>query len=170
MPTQSTTRQNSSNKTTMDGFKSTSDLALIADLNDLLANEYALFTKTLSVHWNVTGPQFYSVHKMLDDQYHQLLDVVDDIAERIRMYDGRPMSTLSEMNSTNEIKEEPALFPDMPTMLEGLVKTHNKILDQIKTSLNTIEAYGKEPGAEDMLVSILKKHEMMVWQLKSHLQ
>ena len=45
-------------------------------LNHLLANEYALFTKTLNYHWSVTGPRFKSLHTFLEGHYESLLAMI----------------------------------------------------------------------------------------------
>ncbi|MEC9282312.1 MAG: DNA starvation/stationary phase protection protein, partial [Bdellovibrionota bacterium] len=67
-------------------------------LNSLLANEFSLFTKTLNYHWNITGPRFHSMHEFLDEQYHSLLEVVDEVAERIRQLDAFPNGTLKDFD------------------------------------------------------------------------
>jgi len=50
----------------------------------ILAGTYALYLKTQYYHWNVVGAEFYNLHKMFEEQYEELRDAVDDIAERIR--------------------------------------------------------------------------------------
>ena len=52
-------------------------------LNNVLANEYALFTKTLNYHWNITGPRFHALHVSLEGHYKELLMVMDEVAERV---------------------------------------------------------------------------------------
>ena len=53
-------------------------------LSKLLADSYSLYLKTHNYHWNVTGPQFNSLHTMFETQYTELAAAVDEIAERIR--------------------------------------------------------------------------------------
>ena len=53
-------------------------------LNTLLSDEYVLYTKTRNYHWNVTGPQFNDLHKFFEEQYTELNEIVDDVAERAR--------------------------------------------------------------------------------------
>ena len=57
----------------------------IADgLSRLLADSYTLYLKTHNYHWNVTGPQFNTLHTLFEQHYTELAVAVDDIAERIR--------------------------------------------------------------------------------------
>ena len=53
-------------------------------LSRLLADSYTLYLKTHNYHWNVTGPQFNTLHLMFEQQYTELSTAVDEIAERIR--------------------------------------------------------------------------------------
>ena len=57
---------------------------VIKSLSKLLADSYTLYLKTQNFHWNVTGPNFHSLHTMFEEQYPDLDDAVDVIAERIR--------------------------------------------------------------------------------------
>ncbi|PTT79285.1 DNA starvation/stationary phase protection protein, partial [Pseudomonas sp. HMWF010] len=38
-------------------------------LNKVLADSYALYLKTHGYHWNVRGPNFQSLHVLLEGQY-----------------------------------------------------------------------------------------------------
>src|SRR5436190_382362 len=48
-------------------------------LNELLANEWVLYTKTINFHWNVKGIVFHDFHAMFKEQYEQLLELSDEI-------------------------------------------------------------------------------------------
>ena len=56
--------------------------AIAAGLSNLLADTYTLYLKTHNFHWNVTGPQFNSLHLMFEGQYTELALAVDLIAEK----------------------------------------------------------------------------------------
>ena len=49
---------------------------------------FVLYTKTLNYHWNITGPEFISLHLLLEDQYDDLAESIDLIAERVRKMGG----------------------------------------------------------------------------------
>ena len=53
-------------------------------LSPLLADSYTLYLMTHNFHWNVTGPQFNSLHQMFMAQYTEQWNAIDIIAERIR--------------------------------------------------------------------------------------
>lgn len=53
-------------------------------LSCLLADSYTLYLMTHNFHWNVTGPQFNTLHTMFMAQYTEQWTALDLIAERIR--------------------------------------------------------------------------------------
>ena len=61
------------------------DRKAIADgLGRVLADTYMLYLKTHAFHWNVEGPMFNTLHAMFMEQYTELWNAVDLVAERIR--------------------------------------------------------------------------------------
>ena len=57
---------------------------IAAGLSRLLADSYTLYLKTHNYHWNVEGPLFNTLHTMFEQQYTELAQAVDEVAERIR--------------------------------------------------------------------------------------
>ncbi len=53
-------------------------------LSRVLADGYVLYLKTHNYHWNVTGKLFHSLHEQFEEQYTELAEAIDEIAERIR--------------------------------------------------------------------------------------
>ncbi|NCN41535.1 DNA starvation/stationary phase protection protein [bacterium] len=147
------------------GQKEMSDETLEV-MNHILANQFTLFTKTLNYHWNVTGPRFFSLHQFFENQYRELLELMDGVAERVRMMGESPVSTLREMRSDNTIIETPGKFLSADKMINDLHAGHEEIQRQIQEALRM---EGMDPGTEDLLVSALRQHQKIGWALKSHL-
>ncbi len=76
-------------------------------LNALLADEYLLYAKSRDYHWSVTGPIFRDLHKLFEEQYEELNEVVDEIAERVRALGAWPFGTLAEFLKHARLKERP---------------------------------------------------------------
>ena len=148
--------------------KKTDDMAIF--LNEVLANEYALFTKTLNYHWNVTGPRFSSLHTFLDEHYHNLLTMMDGLAERIRILGQTPKSTVKEMMNTMELHEKNGRDLSSNEMLDDLYQSHSYICKTIRQKTTNDETFfSNDPGTEDFLIGLLQKHEKMCWMIRSHL-
>jgi len=97
-------------------------------LNDELADEYVLLTKTRNYHWNVEDPRFNDLHKFFEEQYELLSASVDELAERVRAVGGKTRATLKEFINSSEIKEDIGSFPDADTMLGNLLSHHETII------------------------------------------
>ena len=73
---------------------STEDGARVAEiLQDRLNALNDLHLTLKHVHWNVVGPNFISVHEMLDPQVEAVRGFADDVAERIATLGGSPKGT-----------------------------------------------------------------------------
>jgi starvation-inducible DNA-binding protein len=74
-------------------------------LAELLADSYTLYLMTHNFHWNVTGPQFNSLHNMFMTQYTEQWNALDVIAERIRALGFPAPGTYKEFVKLASIKE-----------------------------------------------------------------
>ena len=68
-------------------------------LSIVLADEMALYIKTRKAHWNVTGESFMELHKLFENQYKQLEESIDEIAERIGKLGGKTIGTMQEYSN-----------------------------------------------------------------------
>ena len=138
-------------------------------LNATLADEYLLLTKTKNYHWNVVDPRFNDLHKFFDEQYGQISEIVDEVAERVRSIGGKTIATMTEFLQITRLKENPSEYPNANTMLENLLNDHETIIRQLRKDLETCEQLG-DAGTTDFLTGIMEKHEKMAWMLRSFLE
>src|SRR4026208_801543 len=66
------------------GVKTKGREKIARGLSRVLADTYSLYLKTHNFHWNVEGPMFNTLHLMFMDQYTELCNALDAVAERIR--------------------------------------------------------------------------------------
>lgn len=138
-------------------------------LNNLLANEYVLYTKTWKFHWNVQGKHFGSLHEFFGKQREQLGGIVDDVAERVRALDVMSDGTLREFSQKSLLRENPLENFDDLTMIALLLQDHEAIIAQIREDsvfANDIGDY----GTNNFLCDLLTKHEKMAWMLRAFLR
>jgi starvation-inducible DNA-binding protein len=143
--------------------------SVVTILNDLLSDEYLLYTKTRNYHWNVTGPQFNDLHKFFEAQYEELNGVVDDVAERARTLGGRARGTLAEFTHHARLKEHPGTIPDATGMVADLLADHEAVIRQLRTDLAVAVDRHHDVGTSDFLTGLLERHEKMAWMLRSFL-
>ena len=143
--------------------------AVVKILNTLLSDEYVLYTKTRNYHWNVTGPQFNDLHKFFEEQYTELTQVVDDVAERARSLDEWAFGTLQEFAQQARLKEHPGQYPNARQMIANLLADHETTIRQLRGDLETTEKH-HDMGTNDFLTGLMEKHEKMAWMLRVFLQ
>ncbi len=74
-------------------------------LAKVLADTYSLYLKTHNFHWNVEGPMFNTLHLMFMEQYTELWNALDAVAERIRSLGYPAPGTYSEFARLTSIEE-----------------------------------------------------------------
>ncbi|PLW82251.1 DNA starvation/stationary phase protection protein [Kineobactrum sediminis] len=120
------------------------------------------------IHWNVVGPNFIAVHKMLDPQVDAARAMVDEIAERIATLGGEPVGTpaaIVERRSWNDY-----------SLGKALVNEHLAALDVVYNGVNedsreAIAQLGKlDPVSEDMMIGYLRELELAQWFVRAHLE
>jgi starvation-inducible DNA-binding protein len=62
-----------------------------------LADAFALYLKTKSFHWHMTGRHFRDYHLLLDEQADQIFAMTDDIAERARKIGGTALRSIGDV-------------------------------------------------------------------------
>lgn len=141
--------------------------SVVRILNDVLADEYVLYTKTRNYHWNVVGPQFNDLHKFFEQQYEALSDIVDEVAERARSLGGRAYGTLVEFSQHARLKEQPGERPDALTMVANLKADHEAMVRTVRIDLETVMDKHGDAGTNDFLTGLMEKHEKMAWMLRA---
>ena len=141
---------------------------IAAGLSRLLADTYVLYGKTHGFHWNVTGPMFNTLHLMFMEQYTELWNALDVIAERIRalgVVAPHGGSTLARLASIQEASQQPAAL----AMVRELVAGHEAVARTARSVFPLAEAASDEPTA-DLLTQRLQIHEKTAWMLRSLLE
>lgn len=93
-------------------------------LDLLLADEYMLSTKTRNFHWNVTGPRFSQLHTLFENQYAQLNEVIDAVAERTRALGSPALGGLRSFLEKTRLHDSPERGLKDAPMLTALLEDH----------------------------------------------
>ena len=142
--------------------------AIARGLSKVLADSYTLYLKTHNYHWNVTGPQFNTLHLMFEGQYTELATAVDEIAERIRAL-GEPASgSYKAFGKLTDIKEETDV-PAAEEMIKQLVIGQETVVRSAREVFKVAEMASDEPTA-DLLTQRMQIHEKNAWMLRSMLK
>ena len=137
-------------------------------LSALLADSYTLYLMTHNFHWNVTGPQFNSLHQMFMAQYTEQWNAIDIIAERIRALGHAAPGTYKEFVKLASIKEVEGV-PNANDMIRHLVAAQEATARTARKLYPVVEAVNDQPTA-DVLTQRLEVHEKTAWMLRSLLE
>ncbi|MDL2231334.1 DNA starvation/stationary phase protection protein [Porphyromonadaceae bacterium OttesenSCG-928-L07] len=141
-----------------------------AVLDNLLSDHVALMVKMWNYHWNVKGPNFHSYHEFIEELYTEVTSDIDEIAERIRSIDERPVGSMKGFLAHNRIKEqaEDKELPDAITMLSNLNADIETMIREIRKDIETLEnEKSNDAGTLSFLDGMLEKKEKTAWMLRS---
>lgn len=134
-------------------------------LKQALADSYAMYFKTLGVHWNVTGAGFFGIHKLTDAQYNELHAAADGIAERIRALGHVAPASFSEFRDLSCVDVE---TPHKSTaeMIKELAADNEAVAKRMMQVSNVAEE-NDDKFTEDMIIARIGTHEENAWMLRA---
>ena len=141
---------------------------ITAGLSALLADSYTLYLMTHNFHWNVTGPQFNTLHTMFMTQYTEQWTALDLIAERIRALGFPAPGTYKEFAKLASIKEVSGV-PKATEMVRHLVAAQEATARTARKLFPVVDAANDQPTA-DLLTQRIDLHEKTAWMLRSLLE
>ena len=142
--------------------------AVSFELNKLLADEVVLYIKTRNYHWNIEGSNFHEMHVFYENQFNQLDEFMDQIAERIRSIGHYTEARLVDyLKLTNLI--EPPYTNFQNDQLKNLLASHETIINTLRRLIPLFAGKHKDLGSSDFATQLLGKHEKMAWMIRAHL-
>jgi len=138
---------------------------LAEGLSRLLATSYTLYLKTHNYHWNVTGPMFRTLHLMFEEQYIDLRDAVDEIAERIRALGVHAPGSYGEFARLSAVADEEGT-PEAMDMVRRLAEGHEAVI-RIARELVTVAEDAHDVATADLVTQRIHIHEKTTWMLRS---
>ncbi|MFT3884274.1 MAG: DNA starvation/stationary phase protection protein [Flavobacteriales bacterium] len=138
---------------------------IVAALNELLGNYQVHYQKLRNYHWNVKGSDFFDLHVELEAQYMEAQEHIDLIAERVRVFRMRPLSTFAEYLDASSIKED-GTVPDPDKMVKNLLADYVALLDQCVAGVD-VAVELNDLGTEKMLKDFIGKIEKHHWMLSA---
>jgi starvation-inducible DNA-binding protein len=139
-------------------------------LSKLLADEYVLSTKTRNAHWNVEGTDFYDKHKFFEMQFSQLDDIIDRVAERIRILGHYATGSLKIFQETTHLSESNNTKNNSEGFIRELLADHESVIIYMRENIHPVAEAFKDLGTSDFITGIMEEHEKMAWFLRAHLK
>jgi starvation-inducible DNA-binding protein len=136
----------------------------------LLADEHVLYIKLRKYHWNVQGPQFFSLHELFEEQYTTLATQIDEIAERIVQYGAEAPGSMEAFIPMARLEEDNDKSPDAHGMVANIKRDHEKLVRALREDIEAAAEEYEDSGAEDFLTALLQLHQELAWMTRAFLK
>jgi starvation-inducible DNA-binding protein len=146
----------------------TQTLTLEQVMNQQLANWNVLYTKLHRFHWYVKGPQFFTLHAKFEELYEEAAGTIDELAERLLITGGMPISTLREYIEYSTVEETTDILT-AEEMVQAIVNDFSRLISELKTGKEAAEQENDEVTS-DMFTELIEKLSKHNWMLTSFLQ
>ncbi len=157
----------SENYGTGTGLSRVDSQTVIATLQERLSALNDLHLTLKHVHWNVVGPNFISVHEMLDPQVALVRGYADELAERISTLGGSPDGTPDAIEKDRswdnyELRRAPAQkhLAALDAVYAGIIASHRAAIDVTGPI---------DPVTQDIVITQTAELEKFQWFIHAHL-
>ena len=137
--------------------------------NKYLANVGVSYIKLHNLHWNVVGLNFKAVHEYLESIYDSMAEVLDEVAELIKMNGGYPLASLKEYLAVASIVElesrDYKILESLDILLKDLKALREEVLE-IRSIADELDNVAFINMAEDHLANYNKQ----IWFVESMLK
>ncbi|MGB8324636.1 MAG: DNA starvation/stationary phase protection protein Dps, partial [Candidatus Acidiferrum sp.] len=143
--------------------------AIIALLNQRLADSTDLRTQVKWAHWNVKGMHFIQVHELFDSIAGHLEEQTDTLAERVTTLGGVANGTVREAAAKSGLKEADLEASGAESMLKFLVHNVAHHANALRTGVQESDDLGDAITA-DVFTQLTRELDKDLWFLEAHLQ
>ncbi|MEA3143483.1 MAG: starvation-inducible DNA-binding protein [Thermoplasmata archaeon] len=129
----------------------------VEGLQGALNMTFQIYRDTHLAHFNVRGPAFPQLHTLLELQYNELWEAVDEIAERIRAL-GHLVTHGALALADSELPQ------DAGEMLGFLAAANSQATAQWQTLFDVAKA-GEDHATADLCNARVRAHQKHAWML-----
>ena len=137
---------------------------VVACLNGLVADAFALYLKTKNFHWHMSGPHFRDFHLMLDEQADQIFATIDPLAERVRKIGGKTVRSVGHIGKLQSLKDDDREFVPPLEMLRELLDDNRRVASAMRKAHELCDD-NRDVATASLLEIYLDETERRVWFL-----
>ena len=142
---------------------------LVLKSNKYLANVAINYGKLHNLHWNVIGLQFKPVHEYLESLYDNMHEVLDEVAELLKMNGEYPLASFKEYLKVSEIVELESKDYSVKEALE-IALADIKVLRDNALELRRLASDEDFYPLQVMMEDHLANYNKVVWFVESMLK
>jgi starvation-inducible DNA-binding protein len=141
---------------------------IVRALQPIQTASIELFLQLKSAHWNVRGPSFNAVHEVLESASQCVLNFVDDVAERMAILGGEPISSARKLAGVPQLAEIPSGIRQQEEVIKVTCDRIAFFSNLVRDCIDTIDR-NDDPVSVDCCVRALGDVEKHLWKMESHL-
>ena len=137
-------------------------------LTQIQADAHSLWLKFHNYHWNVTGLQFYSIHKYTEEAYEDMAELFDDVAERILQLKAKAIicpKELVEKSNTAKVEKDSFCSNEVLSLMR---EDYKYLLAELK-KLNEVAEKESDTTTQNLAQEKIAQFEKAIWMLDSTL-
>ena len=138
--------------------------AITEAVNPLIADAFALYTKTKNYHWHLAGSHFRGYHKLFDEQAEQILASIDPLAERLRKIGGTTIRSISHISQLQTIQDDNDDLVSAGEMVHRLMNDTNRAVQMQRAAIQVCDQ-NRDSATSNLLQDLLDKTERRKWFL-----
>ena len=137
---------------------------VVEAINPLIADAFALYTKTKNFHWHIASSHYRDYHLLLDEQAETIFDSIDPLAERVRRIGGTTVRSISHIAQLQTIADDNNDFVPPDKMIEELINDNRHIAELQRAAIRVCEE-NRDTPTSNLLQDILDQTERRIWFL-----
>lgn len=133
------------------------------NINPLVADAFALYVKTKSFHWHLSGSHFRDYHLLFDEQAEQIFAMIDVLAERVRKLGGTTICSISHISRLQNIRDDEVLL-EPKEMIRHLMNDNKDCIAHMRKAHQVCADYN-DVATSSLLEVFIDEGERRVWFL-----
>ena len=142
---------------------------LVGLLNGMISDLSDLFTQTKHAHWNVKGPNFIGLHKLLDELAEEVEEQTDEVAERATALGGVVLGTARMIAATTRLADFPADVYHTQKVAAALADRYAQAGKFARAGIDAADDLG-DKGTADLFTDVSRLLDKSTWLLEAHVQ
>jgi starvation-inducible DNA-binding protein len=148
--------------------ENTPDSPVVQELRRQTANAFVLYANYKHYHWQTYGPLFRDLHKLFDGLAKDVLETVDEFAERVRMIGQDPPAHLLESADVASVSSA-APNSTVREMIEEADRNVLLVIQEMRRGARLADEHD-DPGTVDLFSCSVRIHEKHEWWLRDILR
>ena len=137
---------------------------IVAALQREQATALVLYLNYKKYHWLTFGPHFRDLHLLFGEHADQVLESVDELAERSLMVDGKPLADPEQYLPATKVSPSQGELT-VKQMVDEAIAAHDVVIKAMHDDADIASKAG-DIGTADLFTRLVQVHQKQRWFLK----